>query len=89
MFLNFINPFKRQNLANTEITKPLMQKIYKSLIVLYTSPISLNQTVAVDRYSGKVKSINLWYTTLVSKHKRIYIPTSFIYDKIIEVDGWK
>lgn len=85
MFLKLFNPFKQHNLTSTEITKPLMQKIYKSLIVLYTSPITTNQNITIDRYAGTVKSVNLWYVTLVSKQKRIYIPTSFIYDKIIEV----
>ncbi len=84
MLLKFLNPFKQNNLANSEITKPLMQKIYKSILVLYTSPIQTGKKIAVDRYSGVVKDINLWYVKLQTSKRSIFIPTSFIYDKIIE-----
>jgi len=84
MILKLLNPFKQNNLTNSEITKPLMQKIYKSALVLYTSPLQVGKKIAVDRYAGVVQNINLWYIKLQSNRRSIFIPTSFIYDKIIE-----
>lgn len=84
MLLGLLNPFRQNNLTNSEITKPLMQKIYKSFIVLYTAPIVKGKKLAIDKYGGVVQSIDLWYLKLKSQHKTIYIPTSFIYDKIVE-----
>lgn len=84
MLLKFLNPFKQNNVTNSEITKPLMQKIYKSFLVLYTAPIFTGKKVSVDKYSGVVQDINLWYVRLKSNNKAIFIPTSFIYDKVIE-----
>lgn len=86
MLLGFFNPLRTSNLANSEITKPLMQKIYKSFIVLYTAPLSIGRKVSVDRYEGVVQNMSLWYVKLKSRSRHIYIPTSFIYDKVVEVD---
>lgn len=63
-----------------------MQKIYKSFIVLCTAPLSIGRKVSVDRYEGVVQNMGLWYVKLRSRSRQVYIPTSFIYDKIIEVD---
>lgn len=86
MLPGLFNPFKQNNLASSEITKPLVQKIYKSFIVLYTAPLSVGRKISVDRYEGVVQNMNLWYVKLRSRSRHIYIPTSFIYDKIVEVD---
>jgi hypothetical protein len=86
MFFKLLNPFKQNNLTNTEITKPLMQKIYKSVLVLYTAPVYCGRKVVIDKYSGIVQDMNLWYVKLKSKNRSIFIPTSFIYDKVIETD---
>lgn len=86
MFLGFFNPFNSPNLMTSEITKPLVQKIYKSFIVLYTSPLYVGRKVTIDKYSGCVANANLWYIKLIDKNRSIYIPTSFIYDKIVEIN---
>lgn len=86
MISNFLNPFKPNSPSNTEVAKPLVQKIYKSFIVLYTSPISKGMKVGIDKYGGMVQNIDLWYCKLSSKGEFIYIPTSFIYDKVIRVN---
>ena len=84
MLLKFFNPFRQNNLTTSEITKPLMQKIYKSILVLYTSPIQIGKKITVDKYAGVVRYINLWYVKLQTNKRSIFIPTSFIYDKVIE-----
>lgn len=86
MLLGLFSPFKRTNVPNSVITRPLMQKIYKSFIVLCTAPLSIGKKVSVDRYEGVVQNMSLWYVKLKSRCRHVYIPTSFIYDKIIEVD---
>lgn len=85
MFFHFLNPFKQNNVSSSEITRPLMQKIYKSFIVLYTAPISKGMKVDIDKYGGMVHSIDIWYCKLSSKNEYVYIPTSFIYDKVIKI----
>ncbi|KAI5151391.1 hypothetical protein ENBRE01_2107 [Enteropsectra breve] len=77
--------FGKKVLGNSDISRPLTQKLYKSMIVLCTSPLKAGTQTSIDKYSGIVKSTSLWYCQLRSKNKRIYIPTSFIYDKIIEI----
>ena len=86
MLFNFLNPFKQNNLTNSEITKPLMQKIYKSVLVLYTAPVYTGRKVVIDKYSGIVQDMNLWYVKLKSQNRIIFIPTSYVYDKVIETD---
>lgn len=86
MIWKLFKPFKQSNtLANSEVAKPLLQKFYKSIIVLYTSPICRGDKIVIDRYNGMVQDINVWYCKLVSKNEITYIPTSFIYDKTITI----
>jgi len=80
-----VNPFGKSILSNPEITKPITQKIYRSILVFYTSPLSRGKKVSIDKYQGIVQNIDLWYVKLKSQNKAIYIPTSFIYDQAIEI----
>lgn len=100
---NFLGPLKygfiRNTISNTvsntvtnnaEVTKPLSQKIFKSIFTLYTAPFGRGDNISIEKYSGIVQYMNMWYvkisTTTNSKYKKsIYIPTSYIYDKTIEV----
>lgn len=89
MFLRLLNPFRQSSLTASEVARPLVQKIYKSFIVLYTSPLCPGRRVTIDKYAGCVGSVNLWYVKLVSKHRSVYIPTSFVYDRVVEVESNK
>lgn len=68
---------------NKEISKSIRDKLYKSVVVLTTRPFSIGSLISIEGYSGKVENINLMYVKLRSYKRSIYIPTSFIYDKII------
>ncbi len=87
--LNFFNPFRLKILTNTEISKPLYTKLYKSLLALYTVPFSKGDRVSIDKYSGVVQRIDIWYLKLKSQNRYVFIPTSFIYDQTIEVEYGK
>lgn len=80
-----LNLFRRSVTNNQELTRPLSQKIYRSLLMLYTAPFRNGNKVSIDRYSGVVQRMDLWYVKLRSTGKCIFIPTSFIYDKTIEI----
>lgn len=84
MLLGFLNPFKK-NTNNLEITKPLISKVFKSAVVLCTSPLSVGSKIYSDKYSGSVYNMNIWYVELREKGRRIFIPTSNFYDKTIEI----
>ena len=81
----FLNLFSKNTMVNSEISKPLTQKIYKSFIVLYTASFSIGKKIFVEKYQGIVQNLNLWYLKLKTKNSTVYMPTSFIYDKIIEI----
>lgn len=83
--LSFFTPLKRGILNNAEVTRPLSQKIYRSFIMLYTAPFSRGDKITVERYTGVVQRMDVWYLKLKSPNKCVYIPTSHIYDKTIEV----
>lgn len=80
-----LRPFKLGIVKNPEVTKPLTQKIFRSLLVLYSAPFSRGDRVAIDRYTGVVQGMGLWYLKVRGAGRVVYIPTSFIYDKTIEV----
>lgn len=82
---SLFSPFTKQIFTKSDISKPLTQKVCKSLFVMYTAPFSKGSKVSIDRFDGVVQSVNLWYVKLKSKGKSVFMPTSFIYDKIIEV----
>lgn len=81
----FLSPFKQGIISNTEVTKPLSQKIYKSFLMLYSAPFSRGDKIAIDKYEGIVQRMDLWYLKIKSKNRCVFIPTSFIYDKTVEV----
>lgn len=81
----FLSPLKAGVIGNPEVTRPLTQKIYRSLIMLYTSPFGRGDKILVDRYQGVVQGMGMWYLRLKSSNKTVFIPTSFIYDKPIEL----
>lgn len=85
MSLKFLNPFLYSTPTSTEVTKPLISKFFKSFVVFYTSPLEMGSKVAVDRHSGIIRNMNIWYVELKAKGRRTFIPTSFFYDKVIEI----
>ncbi|KAL6121471.1 hypothetical protein NUSPORA_01609 [Nucleospora cyclopteri] len=64
--------------------KPIREKLVKSVFVICTAPFSKGNKISVDGYSGTVEGMNLFYLKLRNYKRVIYIPTSFVYDKIIE-----
>lgn len=82
----FLSPFRRGAFSNTDVAKSLYQKLYKSLLVLYTVPFNKGDRVFIDKYNGIVQKIDLWYIRLKSQNKFVFVPTSFIYDQPIEID---
>lgn len=81
----FLRLFKAGVANNTEVTKPLTQKIYKSFLVLYTAPFARGSKIAVEKYQGVVQGMDLWYLKLKAQNRCIFIPTSYVYDKTVEV----
>ncbi|KAI4291605.1 hypothetical protein PAPHI01_0879 [Pancytospora philotis] len=83
--LGLLNVFRRNVIGNPEVSRPLSQKVYRSLLMLYTAPFGRGNKITIDRYTGVVQQMDLWYLKLKSQNKCVFIPTSFIYDKTIEV----
>ncbi len=73
-------------LVDNSFHKEIQNKILKSAFVLFTVPFKRGNKVKIDKYSGSVQSINLFYMKLNNRSRNIYIPTSFIFDEIIEVE---
>lgn len=74
--------------SNTDLTKVLKEKVFRSAFVYTTRPFALGNKITIEgqgnqTYSGTVTDINLLYVRLHDYKREIYIPTSFIYDKII------
>ncbi|ORD97880.1 hypothetical protein A0H76_874 [Hepatospora eriocheir] len=68
-----------------EPSNDLQNKLHKSLFVMLTVPFIRGDSIKIDCFKGSVISMNLFYLKLKNKNNTIYIPTSFIYDKVIEV----
>lgn len=69
--------------SNDDIQKSIKGRLYKSFLVYFTKPFTYGSKICIDRYCGRVQSINLMYIELKDYKKTIYIPTSFVYDKVI------
>ncbi|ORD94857.1 hypothetical protein ECANGB1_2059 [Enterospora canceri] len=69
--------------GNADISKSIREKVYRSLFVYATRPFGLGSRISVENYSGTVAGVNLLYVKLRNRRQTIYVPTSFIYDKII------
>lgn len=82
---SFFKPFRYGIVKNPEVTKPLTQKVFRSLVVLCSAPFARGDKITVDRYTGVVQRMDLWYLKIRRTGRVVYIPTSFIYDKTIEV----
>ena len=85
---SLFHPLMNKIIAKADISKPLAQKISRSLFVLCTAPFSRGSKVSIDKYDGVVQKYDIWYVKLKNKNRTIFLPTSFIYDKIIEVYDW-
>ena len=66
------------------ISKPIKEKLFKSVFVMCTAPFKTGSCISVDGYSGTVQSMNLFYVKLKNYRRTIYMPTSNLYDKVIE-----
>ena len=89
MFLNFLKIMLRSN--NTDVSKTLKDKLYKSAFVYMTRPFSVGSKISIENtngqaYSGNVQDVGILYVKLRDYKRTVYVPTSFIYDKIIYTD---
>ncbi|OQS53733.1 hypothetical protein EHP00_753 [Ecytonucleospora hepatopenaei] len=85
MFLDFLRFITKTN--NADLTKVLKDKMYKSAFVYITKPFAVGSKITIEgnssSYSGTVEDVNLFYVKLREYRKETFVPTSFIYDKVI------
>ena len=75
----------RKVMSTSDVARPLAQKLFRGLLVLYTAPFSRGDNVVIDKYQGIVQHMDLWYLRLKSHKKYVFLPTSFVYDRVVEV----
>jgi hypothetical protein len=67
------------------LPKTVVDNFYKSLVALSTRPFEVGNRIKIDRYDGVVKDVNFWYLTLEKSRGYVFIPTSHVYDSVIEL----
>lgn len=62
----------------------LIDNFYKSMVALATHPMGTGDRVKIDKHDGVVKNISFWYLTLERPKGYVFIPTSHVYNTVIE-----
>lgn len=65
----------------------LIDNIYRGVVALAVRPFDVGDKIKVDKYDGVVKSVSLWYLTLERGKGYVFIPTSHVYNTVIESLG--
>lgn len=63
----------------------LIDNLYKGTVALSTKPFTIGSTIKIDKYDGVVRNMNIWYLTLERSKGYVYIPSSHVYNSVIEV----
>ncbi|CAD27019.1 hypothetical protein [Encephalitozoon cuniculi GB-M1] len=67
------------------VPKVLTDNLYKGAVALATRPFDVGDRVKVDKYDGVVKDVSLWYVMLERGKGYVFIPTSHIYNAVVEL----
>lgn len=65
--------------------KDSLSNLMSGMLVLFYQPFKVGQSIEVDGLSGKVKNIDLRYTTLVTEGKTILIPNTLVFTKTVTI----
>jgi len=66
--------------------KDILSNVISGILILIYRPFKIEDTIIIDKYTGKVTDINLRYTTIISDEKEILIPNAFLFSKPISVN---
>ena len=66
--------------------KDILSNVISGILILIYRPFKIDDTIIIDKYTGKVTDINLRYTTIISDEKEILIPNAFLFSKPISVN---
>ena len=66
--------------------KDILSNVISGVLILIYKPFKIDDTIIIDKYTGKVIDINLRYTTIISDENEILIPNSFLFSKPISVN---
>lgn len=66
--------------------KDILSNVISGILILIYRPFKIDDTIIIDKYTGKVTDINLRYTTIISDEKEVLIPNSFLFSKPISVN---
>jgi hypothetical protein len=67
------------------LPKTIVDNFYKSIVALSTRPFEVGNRIKIDRYEGVVRNVSFWYLTLEKSRGYVFIPTSHVYDSVIEL----
>ena len=59
--------------------KDILSNVISGILILIYKPFKIDDTIIIDKYTGKVIDINLRYTTIISDENEILIPNSFLF----------
>ncbi len=65
--------------------KDIISNVLAGILVIIYKPFKPDDYIAVSSFKGKVKEINLRYTTLVADGRKIVIPNSMIFSNAVTV----
>lgn len=65
--------------------KVLSDNLYKGAMALATCPFGVGDRIKIDKYDGVVKNISFWYVMLERGKGYVFIPTSHVYNTVVEM----
>jgi len=66
--------------------KDTLSNFISGVLVLIYKPFNIEDFITVDKYSGKVRDINLRYTVIIQEGNEVLVPNSFIFSKPIIIN---
>tara|TARA_B100001778_G_scaffold333401_1_gene341859 strand:- start:1791 stop:2285 length:495 start_codon:yes stop_codon:yes gene_type:complete len=66
--------------------KDTLSNFISGVLVLIYKPFNIEDFIIVDKYSGKVRDINLRYTVIIQEGNEVLVPNSFIFSKPIIIN---
>lgn len=65
--------------------KVLTDNFYKGAMAFATCPFGVGDKIKIDKYDGTVRDVNFWYVTLERGKGYAFIPTSHVYNAVVEL----
>jgi small-conductance mechanosensitive channel len=65
--------------------KDIISNVLAGILVIIYKPFQPDDYIAVSSFKGKVKQINLRYTTLLADGREIFVPNSMIFTNAVTV----